>query len=87
MSIGGYTWFDWTVFCSSPKEKLDLIEKVEYHLHPSFPNPVRVISDRESRFALKGRGWGEFLIRIIVYLKEGSETKRPEINTEHYLKL
>lgn len=82
MKLGGYMWFDWTVFCSSPKEKLDLIEKVEYHLHPSFPEPIRVVTDKTNGFALNGRGWGEFLIKIIVYLKE-----EPEVTTEHKLKL
>jgi len=49
---------------------LDEIEKVEYHLHPSFPNPVRVITDRERRFELKTRGWGEFNLSANVYIKK-----------------
>ncbi len=81
MKLEGYNWYDWTVFCSSSKEELNLIEKVEYHLHPSFPDPIRVVTDSKNGFPLKARGWGVFLIRIIIYLKDGTE-----VNTEHYLK-
>jgi hypothetical protein len=48
---------------------LDNIEKVVYHLHPTFPNPDREVTDRKRRFELKTRAWGEFNLSADVYLK------------------
>jgi transcription initiation factor IIF auxiliary subunit len=72
-SRGSYRWFDWKVFVNEPMEKLAHIRAVEYRLHETFPNPVRLITDRESRFAMKSSGWGEFTIFITVFLTNGEE--------------
>ncbi len=48
------------------------IEKVVYHLHPSFKNPTRVITTHDNDFLLKTNGWGEFVTRADVYLKNDS---------------
>jgi transcription initiation factor IIF auxiliary subunit len=68
-----YPWFRWTVFMDEPAERLAEVDRVEYRLHETFPNPIRVVSDPDSRFALHTSGWGEFVIFITVYLKNGSE--------------
>jgi hypothetical protein len=47
---------------------LDNVKKVVYHLHPTFPNPDREITDRKRRFELKTRAWGEFNLSADVYL-------------------
>lgn len=54
-------------------EMLDGVEGVEYVLHPTFPNPVRYISDRETKFALQSEGWGTFVIQIRIFSKDGEE--------------
>jgi transcription initiation factor IIF auxiliary subunit len=77
-----YNWYDWTVFMNEPAEKLALVKSVEYRLHETFPNPVRTITDRDSRFALDSSGWGEFTIRIAVHLLDGSV-----VRTKHELAL
>lgn len=81
-SRGDYKWFEWEVFMDEPEEKLDKIKSVEYRLHETFPNPIRVVDNRNSKFALKSAGWGEFFILITVYLKDGTEE-----NTKYWLKL
>ena len=48
---------------------LDNVEKVVYHLHPTFPNPDRETTDRKRRFELKTRAWGEFNLSADVYIK------------------
>jgi len=48
------------------------IEKVVYHLHPTFKNPTRVVSTSENDFLLKTNGWGEFVIKAEVYLSNSS---------------
>lgn len=66
-----YNSYEWIVFMNEPPDKLDLVDRVEYRLHETFANPIRVMTDRASRFALKSSGWGEFTLRIAVELKDG----------------
>lgn len=79
---GDYNWFQWKVFMDEPDEKLDRVAAVEYRLHETFPNPIRVVEDRASKFTLESAGWGEFWIFITVYLKDEKEAV-----TQHYLDL
>lgn len=72
-SRGDYAWFDWKVFMNEPEAVLRKVKAVEYRLHKTFPNPIRVVKDRNSRFALRSSGWGEFLIFITIYLEDGTE--------------
>lgn len=48
---------------------LDKVEKVVYHLHESFNNNVRVVTDRSSGFALSFNAWGQFEVKADIYLK------------------
>ena len=68
-----YRWYEWEVFVNEDAAVLDAIRNVEYRLHPTFPNPNRVVGDRDTRFALRSRGWGEFPIQIRVNFKDGRE--------------
>lgn len=65
---------------------LDKIKKVEYHLHPSFPNPDRETNDRKRRFELKTGIWGEFNLSVDVYFKgyEKPITLYRYINLKNY---
>lgn len=72
-SRGEYEWFEWKVFMDEPEEKLEKVRSVEYRLHKTFPNPIRIVEDRNSRFALRSAGWGEFTIFITIYLEDGTE--------------
>ena len=44
----------------------------EYTLHPTFPNPARVVCDRPSRFELAAQGWGTFTVGVKLMLKDCS---------------
>jgi hypothetical protein len=46
---------------------LDKIARVVYHLHSTFPNPDREITDHKRRFELRTRAWGEFNLSADVY--------------------
>jgi transcription initiation factor IIF auxiliary subunit len=59
------------VFVDEDKEILEKIQYVEYLLHPTFPNPRKLAYDRESRFALRSAGWGEFTIKAMVHFTDG----------------
>ncbi|HEY8185082.1 MAG TPA: pYEATS domain-containing protein [Pyrinomonadaceae bacterium] len=66
-------WWEWSVWVEGDKEELKQIDYVEYNLHSSFPEPVRRIEDRSSKFRLDSSGWGEFTIRATVVNKDGEK--------------
>jgi YEATS family len=65
--------YRWKVFVAEPEELLQKIKSVAYRLHPTFPNPIRLTSDRRSRFAIEGVGWGEFEITASVEFNDGTD--------------
>lgn len=68
-------YWDWTIFINAPEDVLGKIEYVEYTLHPTFLNPVRIINQRSSgpyAFPLTTSGWGTFTVKIKVYYKDGT---------------
>jgi transcription initiation factor IIF auxiliary subunit len=80
---GKTDWWNWSAFINAtPPDSLDDIEYVEYHLHPTFRNPVRRVFTKEDGFALKTGGWGVFELKAKVVFKDAK--KSPEILT-HYL--
>lgn len=44
----------------------NILDKVTYSLHPTFPNPIRAI--KQKPFRVQEQGWGEFDIPISVHL-------------------
>ncbi len=48
---------------------LDNVERVVYHLHPTFPNPEREVTNRDNQFELTLQAWGQFTLRADVYLR------------------
>ena len=65
-------WWEWGVHLAGPAADLEHVRCVEYTLHPTFPNPVRMVCSRADRFLLTARGWGTFDLKIKVLLKDGS---------------
>lgn len=78
----GQDWFEWKVYVDEPKDVLQRIEAVEYLLHRTFPNPLRKVTNANTKFALSSSGWGEFNIFITVFFKNGAR-----LETSYYLKL
>jgi transcription initiation factor IIF auxiliary subunit len=68
-----HDWYDWCIFASGDPVDVQLVKAVEYTLHPSFPEPVRTISDVGHRFGLASNGWGSFTARIRVIFANGKE--------------
>ncbi len=73
-------WWSWKVWVEGRDEVLDQIQSVKYSLHPTFPNPIRVVEDRQSKFELSDRSWVEFAITAQVTTKTG-ET----VSVEHWI--
>jgi len=74
--------YAWTIFLVAEESVLNAIDYVEYILHPSFPEPVRVSNDRDTNFALSSNGWGEFNVFVKIVFKD-----RPKMHLEHWLRL
>jgi chromosome segregation ATPase len=71
-------FWDWTIFIKGPEDVLEKIEYVEYTLHPTFPNPVRIVNERGSdryAFPLSTSGWGTFTVKVKVYYDDGTYQK------------
>lgn len=51
---------------------LDDVEKVVYHLHETFKDSDREVTDRSDDFAIMFSAWGQFEIKADVYLKHSS---------------
>lgn len=55
---------------------LQNVERVVYHLHPSFPHPDREVKDSKNRFELRIRAWGEFNLTADVFVKGAKKPLR-----------
>lgn len=64
-------WWEWEVWLEGPTAELDDVAEVTYLLHPTFVDPVRVVTDRASAFRLSSAGWGMFTIRAEARLRDG----------------
>lgn len=78
----GDDWWEWSIWIDGDENELNKIKFVEYTLHPTFPNPVRIIKDRQTKFRLEAAGWGIFTIYAKAVLQNGSK-----IDMEHELEL
>lgn len=75
---------EWTLYVRGPNhEDLSVaISKVVFQLHPSFPQPIRELS--QPPFEVTERGWGEFEAQIRIHWKD--PTEKPTI-VNHGIKL
>ena len=68
--------WDWEAFLDDGGSgELSNIAYVEWVLHPTFPKPVRTVSEPEGGFALKTNGWGTFELKAFAYTKDGRKLK------------
>lgn len=71
----GDHWWKWSLWIDGSSEDLDRIDSVTYRLHPTFPEPIRTVTNRASKFQLRCSGWGIFRIPVEVRLKDGKTIK------------
>ncbi|MFN2507316.1 MAG: pYEATS domain-containing protein [Chthoniobacterales bacterium] len=67
----GDHWWKWSLWIEGSDDDLDRIESVTYTLHPTFPEPIRTVTDPTTKFQLRCSGWGVFRIPVEVRLKGG----------------
>eukprot|EP01104_Vermistella_antarctica_P003081 TRINITY_DN13244_c0_g1_i1.p1 TRINITY_DN13244_c0_g1~~TRINITY_DN13244_c0_g1_i1.p1 ORF type:complete len:271 (-),score=71.57 TRINITY_DN13244_c0_g1_i1:31-843(-) len=75
----------WTVYVRGVNNEslAPFISKVEFHLHPSFKNHIRVVE--KPPFQVTATGWGEFQMKIVIYFNDPTTDKPAELI--HTLKL
>jgi len=57
------------------------VEKVIYHLHPTFKDPDRTSTDRSSNFAITTAAWGEFNMTAEIFFSSG----KPKLVVERFI--
>jgi hypothetical protein len=62
----GESWWNWSVWVQGSDKALAELESVRYVLHPTFLDPVRIVTDRSTKFRIDSAGWGEFAIEAEV---------------------
>lgn len=68
-------YYKWAIWIEPNSSELSEIERVEYLLHPTFKNRLRTITDEQTKFRLESKGWGEFMIEITIFKKNGEELR------------
>jgi transcription initiation factor IIF auxiliary subunit len=76
----GDDWWTWSVWLDGVDPAA--VKQVIWKLHPTFPKPSRVVTDASTKFQLKSSGWGTFIVKADVLMKDGTQKK-----LEHELEL
>ena len=72
----GEDWWEWSVWVEGTPAELDSLEAVTYHLDPTFPDPVRRVTDPADKFRLDSASWGTFTIKADLHRKDGQSLRR-----------
>ena len=74
-------------------DKIPFVEKIEYHLHPTFAEPVRVIQG-DGPFEVVEEGYGSFDIKVVIHFKNSEQfsfthsliLEKPRNDSQHTVK-
>jgi hypothetical protein len=68
-----YQSHQWTLYLRglNNEDLSHCVQKVVFHLHPSFAQPIRELT--QPPFEVTEKGWGEFEAQIRIYWKDSSE--------------
>jgi TIR domain/YEATS family len=69
----GNDYWKWWAWIAADDADLDEVKKVVWLLHPSFARSRITVEDRASHFQLNTAGWGTFLLRAELHLKNGDK--------------
>ena len=67
----GNDYWRWSAWIEAASDELDAVKKVVWILHPTFKRPQVVATQRSDKFRLNTAGWGTFLLKAEVVLKDG----------------
>src|SRR5664280_683903 len=71
----GHNRWQWSVWIEGSDRELSAVKSATYYLHATYPNRVRKIEDRSTKFRLDSGGWGGFTIRIVLEMTSGKKTR------------
>lgn len=75
----GYRYFRLRIALEGDSDSdLDRVTRVVYHLHPTFRNPDRIVTNRSTGFELTTAAWGTFSLTADVYVMGSAEPIRLE---------
>ena len=72
-SYSGNDYWRWWAWIDGDEPELDNIVEVTWLLHPSFSQSRRVTKERGTKFRLETSGWGTFLLRAELALRDGDK--------------
>ncbi len=76
--------WSWSISLSASNEELNQVDKVIYHLHPTFKKSEVVKTNRSRNFRLDASGWGTFVVRIEIFYSDGNtEELRHRLKFDH----
>ena len=78
----GDDWWHWSVWLDG--DDVTEVEKVVWKLHPTFPEPEREADNRDRNFRIDASGWGGFVIKADVHMKDGSKKQLRHELELHY---
>ncbi len=79
---GSYAYFRLRISLDADEPgMLDDVERVMYHLHPTFKDPDRTATDRRTNFEIQTAAWGEFNMTAEVFFRGG----RSKLVIERYI--
>lgn len=72
----GYQEWDWSIFLEDDGTgEIENVLFVEYILHPTFPNPMKIKTNKDRKFILHTSGWGAFEVKAFVHTVQGEKIK------------
>jgi hypothetical protein len=69
----GNDYWRWWAWIDAEQTELDEVKEVVWILHPSFKQSRVIATDRANNFRLQTAGWGTFLLRAEVVLRDGEK--------------
>jgi nucleotide-binding universal stress UspA family protein len=70
-AYAGNDYWRWRAWIEAGDAELDTVKEVTWILHPTFKRSRVTVDARASKFELSAAGWGTFLLRAEVRLKNG----------------
>ncbi len=78
----GPDWWRWSVWLDG--DDLAQVDKVVWKLHPTFREPELEVANRKDKFRINASGWGGFLVKADVHMRDGSTTQLRHELELHY---
>jgi hypothetical protein len=69
-------WYYWKVNIEGSDNVLSSIESIEYILDPTYKHTNKVIKSKDNGFLIKGKGWSDFDLIVLVHFKNGKKLKK-----------